>query len=439
MTVRVHSAALLRFAVALCAAFLSLAAVASSAHAQRTRVIVLSFEGWRADAARRAVTTGLETTYELVDEQAAIDAAGAIGVDVSTPDGMSAVVAHLGIELVVGGSVEGRNRGATTNIWVSDIHGNELATAVGPSPAARGAATEIGDAAVAACTQAYTTLHPPRPVPVETHDPPPMFAEEEEEERPGARPAEVDPNRWVMPVVRALVGLDLRNRTAAIAPDSNVSRFDADIFPSIAFQIESHPLAFLPGLENGLYFSLLGSFSAGITYTNARDGEFRPMNAYFFEGNVGYGGIIANMFEIGGTLGMGIDGMGLEQSPMMSSPRLEGEFPSAEMFYFRPAIYARLRLFQDFVQLEGGIGGRILIGTGELGSNQGPWDDGVGSGGGVDFNLGLGGIIAPGFSYAARFGFAGHYISLADSARGSTSATDEAFHILLLVGWAIVP
>jgi hypothetical protein len=428
-----------QFAIALCVALLSITSPISVAHAQRTRVIVLSFEGWRSDAARRAVVTGLETSYELVDEQAAIDAAAQIGVDVSTPDGMSAVVAHLGIELVVGGSVNGRNRGATTTIWVSDIHGNELATATGPSPAARGAAADIGEAAVTACTQAYTSLHPPTPVPVETHEPPPMFEEEEEEERPGARPAVVDPNRWVMPIVRGLVGLDLRNRTAAIAPNANVSRFDADVFPTIAFQIESHPLAFLPGLENGLYLSVLGAFSAAITYTNARDGEFRPMNAYFFEGNAGYGGIIANMVEIGGTLGFGLDGVGLEQSPTMTPPRLDTEFPSTEMFYFRPAIYTRVRLFQDFVQLEGGIGGRILIGTGEIGSNQGVWDDGAGSGGGFDFNLGLGGIIAPGFSYAARFGFAGHYLSFSGGTRGSTSGTDEAFHILLLVGWAFVP
>lgn len=431
------------FSIAFALGLFALSALApSSALAQRPRVIVLSFEGWRAEQARRAVVSGLETSYELVDEAAAVTAAGEIGVDVSTPDGMSAVVAHLGIELVVGGSVTGRNRAASTSIWVSDIQGNELATATGPSPSARGGADAIGAAALVACEQAYLALHPPAPPPVEVDDAPPLF--EEVEERPGARPPPPDDSeRWRLPFLRLLVGLDLRNRTAAIAPNSDTSRFEASIFPTIAFQVESHPLSFSSGPENGLFLSVAGAFSAGMTYTNAIDGVSYPMNTYFFEGNAGYGGVIANLVEIGGTVGMGIDGFGLEQRPGMSMilPHDDLEFPSVELFYFRPAIYTRIRLFQDFVQLEGGFGGRIFIGTGQIGSNDGVWNDGFGSGGGFDFNLGIGGVIDPGFTYSARFGYSGNYISLSDSPRTtpSTGATDEAIHIQLFVGWAFLP
>lgn len=413
----------------------------SIAEAQRPRVIVLSFEGWHAEQARRAALSGLETSYELVDEAAAVTAAGEIGVDVSTPDGMSAVVAHLGIELVVGGSVTGRNRAASTTIWVSDIHGTELATGTGPSPSARGAAAAIGEAARQAVETAYLTLHPPAPPPVEVDDAPPMF-EEEEDERPGeARPVVDDSGRWRLPFLRLLVGLDLRNRTASIAPNVNVSRFDADVFPTIAFQIESHPLSFSSGPENGLFLSVSGAFSAGITYSNGIDFQNYPMNTYFFEGNAGYGGIIADMVEIGGTLGFGVDGVGLQQRDGMPvlGRRGDQEYPSVELLYFRPAIYARVRLFQDLVQLEGGFGGRIFAATGQIGSNQGVWDDGAGSGGGFDFNLGIGGIIDPGFTYAARFGFTGNYIGLSDGARRSTGATEEAIHIQLFVGWAFLP
>jgi len=432
-----------RLSLAISAALALALLLPSLAEAQRPRVIVLSFEGRGGDVARRAVVNALETRYELIDEDAAVRAGGEIGVDVSSPDGMSAVVAHLRIELVVGGAVEGRGRSASTSIWVSDVQGNELATATGPSASGRRGATEVGEVALAAVEQAYTALHPPRPVPVEVDDAPPIMAnDEEEEERAAPRPAE-DGDRWRLPLLRALIGLDFRNRTASISPNSTTARFDADLFPTLAFQIESHPLAFSPGLENGLFVSMSGAFSAGITYSNGIDGQPYNLNTYFFEGNVGYGGIIANMVEIGGTLGMGIDGVGLDQRAAMSAVigHAEAEFPSTEMFYFRPAIYARVRLFEDIVQLEGGFGGRILIGAGQLGINEAQWNDGFASGGGIDFNLGLGGIIEPGFSYSGRFGYSGHYISLSDSARSpaSTGASDEAFHIQLFVGWALMP
>lgn len=416
------------------------------ASAQRTRVIVLSFEGWHANDARNAVVRGLETEYELVDEAAAVDAAGQIGVDVSTPDGMAAVVVHLGIELVVGGSVTGRARSARTSIWVSDVQGNELATAEGPSPSGRANATAIGEAARAACAQAIESLHPPEPPPVEVNDAPPMFDESEERERlrDGDERHEDridDATRWRLPVFRGLVGLDLRNRTASIGPNSETSRFDADIFPTIAVQLESHPLSFLPGPENGLYINLNLAFSAAITYSSGVTGELLALNTYYAEGNVGYGGIIANMVELGGSLGFGVDGVGLDQIPgrPVGTPRLDVEFPSVEYIYSRIALFTRVRLFEDYLQLEGGIAARIIITPGQIGQNQGIWDDGFADGAGFDFNLGLGGVIDPGFTYAARFGFAGHYLSFRDGARGSTSATDEAWHIHLLIGWAIEP
>ncbi len=430
-----------RLALALAAA-LFVAVLPSLAAAQRPRVIVLSFEGRGGDTARRAVVNALEASYDLIDEDTAVRTGGEIGVDVSTPDGMSAVVEHLHIELVVGGSAEGRGRSGSTSIWVSDVQGNELATATGPSASGRRGASEVGEIALAAVEQAYTALHPPTPVPVPRNDTPPVMARVEEDYEP-VEPEPEDGDRWRMPLVRALVGLDLRNRTASIAPNVMSARFDAAVFPTLAFQIESHPLAFSSGLENGLFLSMSGAFSAGITYTNGIDGAPYNLNAYFFEGNAGYGGVIADMVEIGGTLGLGIDGVGLDQRAAMSQVvgHADAEYPSVELFYFRPAIYARVRLFEDFVQLEGGFGGRILIGAGQLGLNEAQWNDGFASGGGFDFTLGLGGIIDPGFTYSARFGFAGHYVSLSDSARSpaSTGATDEAFHIHLMVGWAIMP
>lgn len=448
-------ALLTRASQAACSTFLSLlvlgggALVPAVADAQRVRIIVLSFEGTGADRARAAAVRGLETSYEMVDEQAAIDAADAIGVDVSTPEGMSAVVTHLGIELVVGGFVEGRGRAATTTIWISDVEGNELSRRTAAAPSARGAAEEIGAAAAAAASDAILHLRPPEPPPDEVDDTPPILVEEDrpEEVRPSGPPD--DPSRWRQPLIRGLVGLDLRNRSAAVSfGGTPLDFFATDFFPVIEIAIDSHPLAFLPGPENGLYLSLRTGFSAGLTYT-AINGENLAMNVWHLEGDVGYAGVIANILELGGTLGLAADAVGLDV-PLPTY--LAGDFPSVEYFDFRPGIFARLRAFQDYLIVAFGLGGRVTIGAGQINNFEEipavrpPPNDhvyfGVASGGGVDFNIGLEGIIDPGFSYAARFGYTAHFLSFSDDptlARERDAATDEAFHILLMVGWAFVP
>lgn len=432
--------------------FLATALVAGPAEAQRVRVIVLSFEGADADDARSAAIRGLETTYEMVDEQAAIDAAGEIGVDVSTPDGMSAVVAHLGIELVIGGFVEGRGRRATTTVWVSDTNGNELARRTSGAPTGRGAGDLIASAAYDAAAEALIILHPPELIEEEEehHDDTPIFVPEEDD-HVVTPPSDTGPrsNRWVQPLIRGLVGLDLRNRTAGASPGDD--RFDADFFPVIELAFDAHPLSFLQGPENGLYLSLRMGFSAGLTYTPVNEEPGLAMNVYHLEFDAGYSGIIANIFELGGTLGLGLDGIGLT-APLPSY--LPGDYPSVEFFNFRPAIFARVRAFQDYLIIAGGFGGRVLLGAGQINN----FDDvvavparppprdlvywGIANGGGFDFNIGLEGIIDPGFSYAARFGYTGYFIGfagddIADAERNS--ATDEAWHILLQVGWAYVP
>lgn len=428
-------------------ALLSASLLASAASAQRVRVIVLSFEGTGADDARAAAVRGLETTYEMVDEQAAIDAAGEIGVDVSTPEGMSSVVSHLGIELVIGGFVEGRGRRATTTVWVSDTQGNELSRRTAGPPTGRGAAEAIGNAAYEAAADALLAIHPPD-APEETTDP--IFAEEEEaeEEEDVFRPAPVDDGRWRQPLIRGLVGIDLRNRNAAVTDRGGtaVDFFATDFFPTIEIALDSHPLAFSSGPENGLYVAARTGFSAGMTYT-ALNGENLGMNVWHLDLDVGYAGVIANMLEIGGTLGMGVDAIGLEM-PLPSY--LPGDFPSVEYFHFRPGIFARLRAFQDYLIVAFGLGGRVFLGTGQINNFEIPtgtpidpstyW--GIANGGGVDLNLGLEGIIDPGFSYAARFGYTGNFLGFGDDPTlpaERASGADEAFHILLMVGWAFVP
>jgi len=178
------------FAGVLAAAFAALTALAPSAVEAQARAIVLSFEGWHADQARSAVADALAQQYVLVTEEQAINAAAQIAADVSTPEGMAAVVQHLGIELVVGGSVAGTGRRSTTTIFVLDRNGNEIGNATAPGPTGRAAVQPIGAAALQACMNAMLVLHPPQQEPILTDPGPGEGQGEPPPEEPPMRPLE---------------------------------------------------------------------------------------------------------------------------------------------------------------------------------------------------------------------------------------------------------
>ncbi|MCZ7681077.1 MAG: hypothetical protein M5U28_20735 [Sandaracinaceae bacterium] len=146
---------LLRFVLPALAAWTT---ALGTAHAQVPRAIVLRFEGWRASQARDAVVEALAPEVQLVTEDRAVAAAEEIGVDVSSPEGMARVVSHLGITLIVAGSVEGRGRGAETIVIVLDPTGNELARRSGPAPQRAADHAGIGAAAVEALREAQSVL-----------------------------------------------------------------------------------------------------------------------------------------------------------------------------------------------------------------------------------------------------------------------------------------
>ena len=150
---RRHLAALAAFTTLFC-----VLAPRAEAQTTRTRAIILSFEGWNAEAARAAIESGLNAAYDMISEQQAVDTAMQIGVDPSTPEGLGAVVARLHIQLVIGGSVSGTGRRAQTTIWVTDTQGNQLATRTAGSPSGRGFEGELTTAALQACGEAVVQL-----------------------------------------------------------------------------------------------------------------------------------------------------------------------------------------------------------------------------------------------------------------------------------------
>nr|MDQ3032977.1 hypothetical protein [Myxococcota bacterium] len=230
--------------------------------------------------------------------------------------------------------------------------------------------------------------------------------------------------RWNQPMLRALVGLRLRTRSAAIAPNAATNRFDADMFPDIQIMAELRPLSRAPGAERGLYLALSGGFSAGMSYFRI-DGAQRDMMTYNFEIDAGYGLVLAEMFELVLSAGFGIDGFDLSDG----NPE---DFPSAAYTFIRPAVQGRLRIVPDHLLVaEAGFGGRIVLDSGGI---QRFGVDGT-SNGGIDFYVGLAGIIEPGISWAARFAYQSYFLGFAGNS-GATSGSDESIQIWLMVGWS---
>jgi hypothetical protein len=447
---------------------LAVASLASVAEAQttRTRAIVLSFEGWHADQARTAAVDGLSAAYDLITEQTAIDTAGQMGVDPATPEGMGAVVAQLHIELVVGGTVAGTGRSAETTVWVTDTQGNQLSTRTvrGPGTGRRGG-TEIGNAALEACAEGVMSLHPVGPQP----QPQPRIGPTEPVAQPQPQPEpepEADPTydienevagesrgqrqdrerrarggsepsgpsmsgRWNQPIFRGLIGVDIRNRVASASPGADVNRFDADFAPTIQVLLETRPFAGQDDALRGLYAYAWTEVSAGLSYfPDAATYDTATMTMYGFDVGAGYAGTIAEIFELVGTIGFGMDGVGLSDLDRDTQP---AHYPSAMIQYVRPGIQARIRLVPDYLILESTFGGRILVGAGDLNTFGAP------SGGGIDWSLGLAGIIDPGFTWQVRFGYSGNYITYGDPGDGAPfldSGVEEAWRILIGIGWA---
>lgn len=390
------------------------------------RTVVLRFEGWRAEQARRAAVEGLQGSFELVEESALIDDAARIGVDVSTPEGMAAVVEHLGVTLVVGGFVEGTGRRATTTVWVMDVRGNELTRRQTSGPGGgRGAAAEIGQAANAAAGEAIAVLNRPPP----EAEPPVEVPPDEVEEIPGhhdEEPVDVS-GRWNQQLVRALVGLRIRNRTIAVTPNTDANRFDADFFPDLQLAVEIRPFAMDPGALRGLYFALSGGVSVGMTYVQ-QDFDAPSMTSFNFEVDAGYGLVLAELVELVFSLGVGLDGFDLADAELV-------DFPSTLYSFVRPAVQARIRLVPAHLLVaELGVGGRLVWDAGGLQAQDRFGPEGT-TAGGVDFFLGLAGTIDPGFSWAARFAYTSYFLGFNGGIEESR-ATDEAVQIWLMVGWA---
>ena len=392
-----------------------------AASAQPPRTIVLSFEGGRrAGAARDAVVVALAPEVQLVTEQQAVSTADRIGVDVSTPEGMAAVVSNLGITMVVLGAIEGRGRSAQMVITVVDPANSELARRSAPVSEREA----ITAAAIEAVREAQAVLERQRdPDPEPEPEPPPPSMIREPEPAPATTAA-----GWRPPAFVGYVGLRIRNVGTYVTDTTGfLHYFESDAYPEIDLELVGRPWG--SGTNEalrGVFFGAQGSFSLGMAYFDSV-GDQAGMTSFRFRLDVGCAGVVGDVFELGGMLGLGIEGVQLD---------VPDEFPSTLFTYLRPGIVARLRAVPDFVIVEAGIGGRIGLDGGPLAPAYGPSL----VFGGVDVFLGIAGSVEPGFSWAARFGYLHHPLGF--SGAGGSFATgvsgiDEAVEGRILIGWSI--
>ncbi|MEZ4339706.1 MAG: hypothetical protein R3B82_24060 [Sandaracinaceae bacterium] len=419
------------FSIAIALVVAAVGPLVSTVRAQSTatRAIVLTFEGGRrGDTARDAAIAELASHVELVTEDQAVATAQSMGIDVSTPEGLAEVVRELGVTLVLTGAVQGRGRRGTTEMVVVDPDGVELARIEAPAPDRAADRAEIGRLAVEVIDQANAALEarnaPPPPEPEPEPTTPIVYDDEETRE-----PEQATRTGWRHPLVAILAGLRLRTVATAVDEQSTNTRFffEADMYPEIELAAWIRPLTDdAEPLARGLLFGLHGSFSVGINYIDAATGVENGMTTYRFRADVGYGYTIDDLVEIQGMVGFGIDGLDLQNSTA---------FPSVMLSYLRPAVVARVNLYRSMFVIDGGIGGRIGLDGGALPAAFGP---GMFFGG-VDLWLGFSGVIDPGFTYAARFGYVLHSLSF-DGGGGSfgvgSGGQDETIELRLLVGWA---
>jgi hypothetical protein len=406
---------------------------------------------------------------------------------------MAAVVQHLGIELVVGGSVAGTGRRSTTTIFVLDRNGNEIGNGQAPGPTGRAATGPIGQAALGACATAMNVLHPPQPVIVEETPPPQEEQPPREEEPPmrsledienevagesrgqggsgrsfeDDRPSEPGDERWNQPVFRGLLQMDLRNRAASVIPadpSSVVPTNLADFYPQWGVDLELRPLANNDDALRGLYARLATTFSIGINYFTYFEPDAVPLQTFAIEVDVGYAFTLAEVFELIGSLGFGYDSYSLTLAQNIH----ESDFPSAAYPYLPISVGGRVRLLPSSISgvdlhLEAMVGPRIPFGGGQLAGTSDSangetaayfanrtgeecrsvggtcsGDFGSVSGAGINFYAGLGLIIDPGFSAALRFQYTNYFLGFSEGrgSRGAVSGSDESLHIQIMLGWS---
>lgn len=410
------------------------------AQAQTRRGAVLDFAGWRGSAAKNAVVRGLRSRLDLVSAR---DVAST-GADLSTRAGIATAARALSITVFVQGEVRGRGSRARTVIHVYDALGNEASVSEGPAPLGGARLSRIQRLASEALDQALASIEQRE---AETRE-----AERQRElaearaaaaaaaaesfEVPEEDEDEVD-EEGRLPLLVALVGLDLRSRKATITLEPRAFRdYEAGLFSALTLQLQSFPLRGLGGAAAGLYAQVDFGISLGLTSQEldlmGNPGEELSTTAMQLGAHLGYLYPFAeDAARVGALVGFGIDSFSIDENTTM---------PSSKYSFLRAGLAADARLYEDLLRARLDVGYRITLGVGELVPTLG----GSASASGFDIGVALHGRVDFGLTYGLRFAFTKFATDFSGAASGThpaaataSSISDRSVQLGLQLGYTL--
>ncbi|MEM9067545.1 MAG: hypothetical protein AAGE52_03535 [Myxococcota bacterium] len=417
---RARARSLVQVALAALAVALALPSFAS---AQNRNGVVLRFPGWRGGQARSQVIRALEGRVTLTPRGDIEAAARGAGASLSDAEGMSTIAAEFGLQFFVQGRVRGRGGRARTVIQIYDANGNEIARREGPRPVGAARLRRIRARTLEAFEQAEASIAQAEAAEAERQRQEEAARQRELEAQLEneviEEPVEEPSTEGALPRIQALVGLDLRKRSADIdLGAAGGRRYRAGFYPEITLELRSFPAGAANSALRGIYTQFDFAVALGLS-TQERDlaGNLGPeigTSAWRLALHAGYVYPIADdTVRIGGIVGFGVDNFDIDENMTMASSRYT---------YLRIGLLADARLYEELLRARVDFGFRAVFGVGDLVPNFGASS----SQNAIDLGLGVYGKIDLGITYGLRFGYVRTKVDFSGVAgMGPAAATAE--------------
>lgn len=461
---------------------------ASSAFAQKPRVVVMDFTGSNGAKARAQVVRALRDEARLVPRSEAKSVLGAESAKVSNVSGRAAIAEELDLDYLIWGRVRGRGSAARAEIRIAGPKGKQITERKAGPPGQSDGNQRIRRAARAALAKAMEVAPVKRQAknaePIEVGEieievgeieitvgdenknadraeapkaakpavaaaaPKPKTKREEPEtkrEEPDKpkrdKSAKTEKQKvrsgLQTPVFSILGGAGGRVRNIEVDVDdgsggSATRSYESGAYLDIVFRLELRPLARNRKLGlRGITLEADGDFGLGLDTKTPGSGATLDTKAWRVLGQLGYFHALKKS-EIGGLIGIGFDALDLEDN---------GAMPSIRYLFLRVGPAYRHFFVERLLYLRVDAGFRFPFSYGDLEKRFGE-----AKGFGFDAGLALGGELDVGFSYLLRisseyfkpqFGaFPGGVVPGLPGAAQGRDGRDLAINFHVMVGWS---
>lgn len=400
----------------------------------RRRAVVLTFVGWKAASARKAVVaaltaefnTGSTPAVDWASNAKAAKAARTLGVALDNPPGKESFASRFGFDFFIDGRVLGRGRKASTRVCLHDQRGEQVECREGASPLR---AAALATAAVEVVRHHLQEL-----------------AEHDEQRRAEAVAAEAARQAALaraatsqdavappaatkprLPWFSVSAGLELQTRHAQVSiPSAEPRIYDSSAFPLVLIEGHVRPLAASrKTAARGLFGRVEFAHSVGLNSHPAGTTTGLSTKAWRAIGYLGYDyRFLKDRLEAGMSLGFGTDVFHIAQNAV---------FPTTQYLQLPIGVSLLGVLIRRYLdaQLFGGY--RLVFSDGDLSPRFGS----SATVQGFDIGAKLGGALPIGFTYAIRFSYVRYAMKFSGAATdvSGTSGYDQRLLTDLLVGW----